>query len=227
MGSLTRWVLDQALAQCARWREAGSAVAMSVNISATNLLDAGFAALVEELLRRHELEPDALVLEITETSLITEFERAKTVVCDLQERGVVVSIDDFGTGFTSLAYLSNLAVGELKLDRSFVSRLTGSDSDRDLELVRSTIALGHALRMRAVAEGIEDAETLEVLAGLDCDLAQGYFIGMPEPTDGLPLPSREAPPVAPARGRDWRGLARTPLRRTNGRQGTVGSFTRR
>ena len=91
--------------------------------------------------------------------------------------GVVVSVDDFGTGFTSLAYLSSLAVGELKLDRSFTTHV----ANRDRQLVRSTIELGHALGLRVVAEGVEDSDTLELLTELGCDVVQGYFIGMPEP----------------------------------------------
>jgi FOG: EAL domain len=96
-----------------------------------------------------------------------------------------VSIDDFGTGFTSLAYLSELSVGELKLDRTFITRLAGGRSARDLQLVRSTIDLGHALDMRVVVEGIEDRDTLELLRELGCDVAQGYFIGMPAAADRL------------------------------------------
>jgi len=121
MGSLTRWVLEQALAQCARWRAEGSAAAVSVNISPSNLLEAGFTDLVRDQLALNSLPADALVLEITETSIITDFERAKAIIDELSKLGVVVSVDDFGTGFTSLAYLSSLAVRELKLDRTFTT----------------------------------------------------------------------------------------------------------
>jgi EAL domain-containing protein (putative c-di-GMP-specific phosphodiesterase class I) len=134
---------------------------------------------VREALERHGLPAQALVLEITETSIIAELDRATCVVDELSDFGVVVSIDDFGTGFTSLAYLSALTVGELKLDRTFITRLANHTSTRDLQLVRSTIDLGHALGMRVVAEGIEDGATLELLRTLGCDLAQGYFIGRP------------------------------------------------
>jgi diguanylate cyclase (GGDEF)-like protein len=187
MRSITCWVLDQALGQCASWRAAGKPIAVSVNVSSTSLIDAGFTAMVQELLERHHLPSEALVLEITETSIITEFDRAKLVVDDLSELGIVVSIDDFGTGFTSLAYLSGLSVRELKLDRSFIARLADAQSDRDLQLVRSTIDLGHALDMRVVAEGIEDRGTLDLLRELGCDVGQGFFIGMPEPADDLGL----------------------------------------
>jgi EAL domain-containing protein (putative c-di-GMP-specific phosphodiesterase class I) len=160
-------------------------VAVSVNVSSTNLLDAGFTAMVQESLERHSLPSEALALEITETSIITEFDRAKLVVDDLSELGIVVSIDDFGTGFTSLAYLSGLSVGELKLDRTFITSLADAQNERDLQLVRSTIDLGHALDMRVVAEGIEDGGTLDLLRQLGCDIGQGFFIGMPAPADGL------------------------------------------
>ena len=93
----------------------------------------------------------------------------------------MVSIDDFGAGFTSLAHLSSLAVKELKLDRTFVFGLATADGERDLDLVRATIDLGHALGLRIVAEGIEDQATLDLLAGLGCDIGQGYYIGMPKP----------------------------------------------
>jgi diguanylate cyclase (GGDEF)-like protein len=202
MGAVTRWVLDHALAQVASWRAAGSEVVVSVNVSATDLLAPGFTALVDETLRRHGLPPDALVLEITETSLITEFERASVVVDELCAGGVLVSIDDFGTGFTSLTYLSSLAVGELKLDRTFIASLATGDHDRDLRLVRSTIELGHALDMRVVAEGIEDRDTLELLTELGCDILQGYYIGKPKPTEQLPFATPlERAETNPARAR--------------------------
>jgi diguanylate cyclase (GGDEF)-like protein len=195
MRDLTRWVLDQALAQCAAWRDAGGLIAVSVNISATNLIDADFVSTVSDLLDRHGLRADALVLEITETSIIAEFDRAKIVVDELNELGVTVSIDDFGTGFTSLAYLSSLTVGELKLDRTFITRLAGDGRARDAQLVRSTIDLGHALGMRVVAEGIEDEGTLDLLRSLGCDVAQGYFIGRPKPAETLQLKRGAARPA--------------------------------
>jgi diguanylate cyclase (GGDEF)-like protein len=187
MGQLTSWVLERALAQCAAWRAEGSATSVSVNISPSNLLEAGFARLVQEQLALNALPAEALVLEITETSIITDFERAKVVIDDLAALGVIVSVDDFGTGFTSLAYLSSLSVRELKLDRTFTTHV----AQRDRQLVRSTIELGHALGLRVVAEGVEDAKTLALLTELGCDVGQGYFIGKPEPVV-------EPPPSAPS-----------------------------
>jgi diguanylate cyclase (GGDEF)-like protein len=192
MRSITQLVLEQALAQCSSWRHSGRYLAVSVNISATNLLDDGFAELVRRLLEKYRLPADALVLELTETSIISDFDRSRRVIDELRALGLVVSIDDFGAGFTSLAYLSSLAVGELKLDRTFIASLAARHSGRDFELVRSTIDLGHALGLRVVAEGIEDRETLDLLSAIGCDLAQGYFISRPKAAQDLAFRSDPA-----------------------------------
>jgi EAL domain-containing protein (putative c-di-GMP-specific phosphodiesterase class I) len=198
MEPLTAFVLDRALAQCAAWRGAGRELEMSVNITAANLLAEGFTELVDRLLERHGLEGSALILEITETTVISDFEASQRVIAKLRERGVDVSIDDFGAGFTSLAYLSALAVRELKLDRTLISGLgTGNDA-RDLELVRATIELGHAMGMRVVAEGIEDEATLALLRDLGCDLAQGFLISRPMPASELQMIHRPAQQLAPS-----------------------------
>ncbi len=194
MRPLTAWVLDQALAQCARWRSAGRELAVSVNVSATNLLDAGFSDVVRELLTRHRVPPSALILEITETTIIGDFDRCKAVIGHLREIGLDVSIDDFGAGFTSLAYLGSLAVTELKLDRTFITGLATDERGRDLALIRATIELGHALGLRVVAEGVEEGATLDVLTHIGCDLAQGYFISRPMAASDLSLqPDLESP----------------------------------
>ncbi len=187
MGPITALVLTDSLAQCAAWRRAGQHLSVSVNISPVNLLDPGFTTLVRDLLDSHQVPAEALVLEITETTAITHFDKSRSVISELQDLGVVVSIDDFGAGFTSLGHLSNLAVRELKLDRVFTAALTGDDRDRALDLIRATIELGHALGLRIVAEGIEDSATLELLSGLGCDLGQGYYISTPKPAGLLTL----------------------------------------
>lgn len=187
MPALTALVLNEALAQSARWRSEGHEISVSVNASPSNLLDQGFAALVQRLLLAHDVPPSALVLEITESCLILDFTRSALVIEELRALGVVVSIDDFGAGVTSLAHLSGFAVGELKLDRVFVTGLASGRRPRDLELVRSTIELGHAVGMRVVAEGIEDSETLSLLEELGCDVGQGYFIGRPLPAHEIRL----------------------------------------
>jgi EAL domain-containing protein (putative c-di-GMP-specific phosphodiesterase class I) len=188
MPKLTQWVLNSALGQCSLWRAARRTVRVSVNISAGDLVDPGFPDVVSKLLTRHAVPPEALLLEITETSIIEEFARTRHAVARLRELGVQVSIDDFGAGFTSLAYLNDLAVGELKLDRRFIRPLAQGRRSRNSELVRATIELGHALGLRVVAEGVEDAATLELLSELGCDIAQGYEIGRPVPAHEIVLP---------------------------------------
>jgi diguanylate cyclase len=200
MGALTTFVLDEALSQCAAWRAAGKDLAVSVNISASDLLDPNFPALVEQLLAKHDLTPHALVLEMTETTAIADFERSQLAIQKLYDLGLVVSVDDFGAGFTSLAYLGSLAVGELKLDRSFITRLAEGGDGRDLALVRATVELAHALGLRVVAEGVEDNHCLGLLTGLRCDLVQGYVISKPKPADELELAPRPLPATrTPAR----------------------------
>jgi diguanylate cyclase (GGDEF)-like protein len=197
MGPITTLVLNDALIQCAAWRNAGNPLSISVNISATNLLDPRFTDLVRDLLQSHRVPAQDLVLEITETSVISEFDRSQQVIQELWDLGIIVSIDDFGAGFTSLAHLSSLAVKELKLDIEFIRRLSATDNERDLDLVRATIDLGHALGLRIVAEGIEDHATLELLSDLGCDLGQGYFISKPKPANQLELKSpMSSSPVA-------------------------------
>ncbi len=199
MGALTGLVLDQALAQCARWRAGGEEVTVAVNISASDLLDPEFPELVEKMLSRHALPVDALVLEMTETTAITDFERSQLAIQQLHDLGLVVSVDDFGAGFTSLAYLGSLAVKELKLDRSFITRLAETRQGRELALVSATVELAHALGLRVVAEGVEDDHCLGLLTGLRCDLVQGYVISKPKPADQLELGRRELPALAPRR----------------------------
>lgn len=183
MTDITRFVLEEALGQLSRWRDTDHDLTVSVNISPSDLVQPGFVDLVERLLAENGLSPTALVLEITET-VIKDFARCRDVVKVLSERGIMVSLDDFGAGATSLAYIGELrGIGELKLDRSFITDI--SVRQRDLDIVRATIEFGHAMGMRVVAEGIEDAETLQVLGSLGCDIAQGYYIGRPQPPGEL------------------------------------------
>jgi diguanylate cyclase len=187
MGSLTTLVLEDALDQVAVWRTSHPHLTVSVNISTTNLLCADFPDMVMGLLAERSLPPEALVLEITETTAMADVNRCREVTQELRDRGLVVSVDDFGAGFTSLAYLSGLAVRELKLDRSFINGLSTAYDERDLALVRSTIKLAHSLGLRVVAEGVEDESCLDLLTGLDCDLAQGYLISSPKPAAEVSL----------------------------------------
>jgi diguanylate cyclase (GGDEF)-like protein len=187
MGALTALVLDEALFQCASWHGAGRHLTVSVNISSSDLMNPDFPDLVQRLLAGYGLGPEVLVLEMTETTAIADFERSQEAIQKLHDLGLIVSVDDFGAGFTSLAYLGSLAVGELKLDRSFITQIGETGDGRDVALVRATVQLAHALGLRVVAEGVEDDACLGLLTGLDCDLVQGYVISKPKPPDQLEL----------------------------------------
>jgi diguanylate cyclase (GGDEF)-like protein len=199
MEAVTEWVLDAAVTQCVEWRSSGRPFSVAVNVSPSNLLEPGFVRMVGDVLRHRGLTADGLVLEITESCVIAEFATAQRVLEELQALGVAISIDDFGAGVTSLAYLSDLAVHELKLDRTFITRMTEGSGRRDLDLVRSTIELGHAMGLRIVAEGIEDPVTLDLLSDFGCDIAQGYCISRPMPAGELAFRPRvpEELPVGP------------------------------
>ena len=177
IGPLTRHVLERAVAQCAAWRQAGQDLTVSVNLSVRNLLDPELASLISDLLKIYRLTPSALELEITESMLMSDPDRSLVTLTRLSQLGVGLSVDDYGTGYSSLANLRRLPIDELKIDRSFVSPMLSDESD--LIIVRSTINLGHDLGLTVVAEGVEDEATLHRLEGLGCDLAQGYHFSKP------------------------------------------------
>lgn len=179
MRPLTLTVLDQALAHVRRWRIQNSSLAVAVNLSVHSLIDSDLPADVARLLAAHDLPAQALILEITEDGLMSDSARARAVLDELHLLGVGLSIDDYGTGYSSLAYLQDLPVDELKLDRTFVRRLS-SDS-RSAAIVRSTVELAHSLGLRLVAEGVEDEATLAILRGFGCDVVQGYHVSRPLP----------------------------------------------
>jgi EAL domain-containing protein (putative c-di-GMP-specific phosphodiesterase class I) len=136
---------------------------------------------VAGLLGQHGLRPRRLLLEITESALMFDPDQALSTVHALRSLGLGVAVDDYGTGYSSLAYLRQLPLHELKIDRSFVRDVTVEPGD--LSIVRSTITLAHELGLRVVAEGVEDAATLELLADLGCDMAQGFHLSRPVPAD--------------------------------------------
>ena len=150
---------------------------MAVNLSRRMLHDPQLPETVAQLLTRWDVPPAALVLEITESSLMADPLRAGENLKQLRALGVRMSIDDFGTGYSSLASLKNLSVDELKIDQSFVQAMATDASAR--AIVRAIIDLADALKLRVVAEGVEDRATWDVLAGLGCDVAQGYFLSRP------------------------------------------------
>ena len=182
---LTESVLDQALAQVRRWLDDGRELPVAVNISTRSLLQPGFAERVLTALGAHGVPARLLGLEITETTIMEDPDRALVVLTRLADAGIRLSIDDFGTGYSSLAYLKVLPVHELKIDRVFVAALTTSERDR--VIVDSTVALGARLGLEVVAEGVEDEPTLAALAALGCQLAQGYYFSRPVPAEMLRL----------------------------------------
>jgi EAL domain-containing protein (putative c-di-GMP-specific phosphodiesterase class I) len=182
---LTHWVLEHALRQQHVWRRGGLALTMAVNLSVRALHDPRLTATVAELLRRYAVAPGQLTLEVTESALIADLARAGEVLGALSDLGVRVSIDDFGTGCTSLAYLARFPVDQVKIDKSFVRGMEVAADTKSAAIVRSVIAMAHALGLTGVAEGVEDQAAWDILAALHCDIAQGYFMGKPLPPEEL------------------------------------------
>ena len=180
---LTRYVLEEAVRQCREWRDGGLELAVSVNLSARNLLDVEFPDQVERLLADAGLPPALLELEITETTMLSDGARTKTALDRLSALGIRISIDDFGTGYSSLAYLRRLPISEIKIDRSFVMNMEGCEDDA--VIVRSTIDLGRNLGLSVVAEGVENEHVWTELRRLGCTSAQGYYLTRPVPADEL------------------------------------------
>ena len=183
IGALTLEVLDQSLRFARRLRDAGTPLGVAVNISVRCLTDLELPRQVAGLLGRWGVPPESLTLEVTETTIMVDPTRTMTVLGLLRDLGVSLSIDDFGTGYSSLAYLKRLEAHELKIDRSFVFTMTSNSNDA--VIVRSTIELGHNLGLRMVAEGVEDAETWDMLKALGCDVIQGYHLSRPLPESDL------------------------------------------
>jgi EAL domain-containing protein (putative c-di-GMP-specific phosphodiesterase class I) len=184
---LGRFVLEQACTAAAAWQE-GPALQVSVNLSARQILADDIVALVGDTLCRTGLSPDKLCLEITESQLMEDPDRARTVLSGLRALGVSLAMDDFGTGYSSLAYLKRFPVGTLKVDRSFVAGV--ADDADDAAIVAAVTALARALTLTTVAEGVETEEQAEALRRLGCDRAQGYLFARPAPLaeflEGLP-----------------------------------------
>jgi len=175
-------VLERGAERVVVWRRAAPGLRLSVNVSARQLVRQ-FPADVAEVLARTGLPGRALTLELTETALMADPESALAQLDELRELGVQISMDDFGTGYSALSYLRSFPVDEVKIDRSFVADVNrGAD---DLALVRAVIDLGQALRLRTVAEGIEDTEQLATLRGLGCRYGQGHLLARPLDEDAV------------------------------------------
>ena len=185
MHDLTRRVLDLSLGQAAAWQLAGNPLTVAVNLSATSLMDAELPDRVSAMIAAYGLAPSALVLEITEQTLMIDRNRASATLTRLRDIGIRIAVDDFGTGYSSLAYLRDLPIDELKLDRSFIFSM--ADDVRAAALVESTIALAHSLDLRMIAEGVESRSAYLELARYGCDEAQGYYLSRPVPAAQLDL----------------------------------------
>jgi diguanylate cyclase (GGDEF)-like protein len=198
VGPVTMYVIDLALAQLARWRDHGVHLAMSVNLSARNLLDPELPRRVSALLGRHAVPAHRLTVEVTEGATMADPEQAVNVLKELRALGVSVSIDDFGSGHASMAYLTTLPASELKIDRSFVTDMC--QSPREEAIVRATVDLARHLNLHVVAEGIETREVWDRLTELGCNTAQGYLLSRPLPPEELSawLQARPERPLATA-----------------------------
>jgi EAL domain-containing protein (putative c-di-GMP-specific phosphodiesterase class I) len=175
---LTLFVMDKAIEAAAQLRARGIETGISVNLSAA-LLDLGdLVHTICAMLTAHQLPPELLTIEITETAQIEDSRLARTTLAQLHQVGCRLSIDDYGTGQSNLEYLTEIEADEIKIDKKFV--MTMCDSQRNLEVVKSTIDLAHRLGAVAVAEGIEDAPTMALLGRLGCDVGQGYHLGKPQ-----------------------------------------------
>ncbi len=180
---VTTWVLRQAFTDCALWNRDGKELRVSINLSTKDLHDPELPDFVEGIRAATKVNPSWIMFEITEGSIMTDPEQALEILQRLDTMGYNLAIDDYGTGYSSLAYLKKMPLNELKIDRSFVQDLMGSDNDA--VIVGATINLAHNLGLEVVAEGVEDKETLEKLKGFGCDIAQGYYINKPLTVEGI------------------------------------------
>ncbi len=178
---LSSWVLRTAIRQCRAWHDLGLDVHVAVNLSTRSLHDQHLVALITRLLQRSNVSPFSVGIEITESTVMADPERALGVVSHLHAMGMKISIDDFGTGYSSLAYLKHLPVAEVKIDRSFVLNML--ENENEYRIVRGIISLAHDLNLRTVAEGIESREVWHELRALGCDFAQGYYLSPPLPLE--------------------------------------------
>lgn len=175
-----RWVLEQACQQAVEWqRITSNPLSISVNLSARQFYDPTLVDTISQVLRQTQLDPTSLELEITETIAIKNISLAQEVLKQLQGMGIQIAMDDFGTGFSSLNYLTQLPLDTLKIDQSFIKRLT--DNAKELEVINAVLSLGRGLHLNVVAEGVDTPEQLELLKALRCETVQGFLISPPLP----------------------------------------------
>jgi len=186
---LTAFALETTIAQLARWQAEGREMPVAVNLSAHNLTSTQVAETIEELLHAHQVRPDLLEVEITETALVHDPSRVVPVLEQLADIGVLVSIDDFGIGNTSISQLRDLPVARIKIDRTFIHDLTGASQRAGSEMiVKAMVDLAHSFGLEVVAEGVEDSDTEALIRALGVDQAQGFLYSQPVPADEVPEP---------------------------------------
>jgi diguanylate cyclase (GGDEF)-like protein len=185
IGLISQWVLTTAIRECRLWLEAGIDLPVSVNLSGHDLFNTNLPQMIAGILKEHDLAPNYLMLEITELALFHDFDQATVVLQNLRDLGMKISVDDFGTGHSSMARIRNLPVDEIKIDRSFVTELP--DNSKDVAIVRATIELAHNLGIEVLAEGIESQEAMHWLAEMGCERVQGFLISRPMPAETFSL----------------------------------------
>lgn len=202
IGPLTVWVVEEAVRQCRAWADAGHYLSVAINVSQANLTDPELGTALRGALERHGVPASAIEIEVTESALTNDMQGAAESLRALHDMGVRLSIDDYGTGYSSIAHLRALPVQCLKIDRSYVAGLL--DDPASLSIVRTTVDLAHQLGLQVVAEGVETKMEFDALAGLGCDVVQGYFCARPMPSTQLsawfaaktpPPPTPPGPPV--------------------------------
>jgi len=182
--SLTEWVISEAIKQQTVWRQGGLSMHISINLSAWNLLDPELDKFVLKHFEENKVEKGSVAFEITESVMMTDTEQSLKMMRNLQDIGSDIIVDDYGTGFSSLAYLKRFPVKELKIDKSFVINMIKNENDS--VIVKSTIDLAHNLGLKVIAEGVETEEVLDALRVLGCDMVQGYFVEKPMSASRLP-----------------------------------------
>ncbi|SDN05602.1 putative bifunctional diguanylate cyclase/phosphodiesterase [Vreelandella arcis] len=180
---LSQWMLEHVTAQLHEWQQQGHRVSVAVNLSASDVTDAELPRQLAELLARYHLAADQVSLEVTESAVMQDIEAATRTLNELSRLGMSIAIDDYGTGYSSLAQIKRLPVNELKIDKSFVLKIDTQEDD--LTIVRSTIEMGHSLGLSIVAEGVENAASASLLNRLGCDYLQGYWFAKPMPSDDV------------------------------------------
>ncbi len=180
ISALGEFVLDQSCAQIKKWQESGfDNLTVSVNVSAQQLQRGNFIATIDRIIKKHQIDPSLLELEITETLLMDEPEKVRGILQEIKTRHISIALDDFGTGYSSLSYLGLYPIDVIKVDRSFVMHMTSNHEQR--AIVRAILAMSHSLNMKVVAEGVETIEQAQLLRAEGCDLLQGFLLSKPLP----------------------------------------------